>query len=79
MITYLDIAKRLLRKFKKYKISQIPWEENEKADALSKLASTTTCIRSKAIPVAHLTKPSTAEPMEVMIAEIRPNPRDWTI
>ncbi|KAK0587887.1 hypothetical protein LWI29_030645 [Acer saccharum] len=68
MITYLDIAKRLLRRFKKYKISQIPREENEKADALSKLASATTCIRSKAILVAHLTKPSTAEPIEVMIA-----------
>ena len=26
MITYLDIAKRLLRKFKMYKISQIPRE-----------------------------------------------------
>ncbi|KAK0591347.1 hypothetical protein LWI29_000356 [Acer saccharum] len=78
MITYLDIAKRLLRKFKKYKISQIPREENEKEDALSKLASATTCTRSKAIPVAHLAKPSTAEPMETMIAEIRPNPGDWT-
>ncbi|KAK0596905.1 hypothetical protein LWI29_020009 [Acer saccharum] len=73
MITYLDIAKRLLRRFKKYKISQIPREENEKANALSKLASATTCIRSKAIPVAHLTKPSTAEAMEVMIVEIRPS------
>ncbi|KAK0592270.1 hypothetical protein LWI29_016138 [Acer saccharum] len=56
MIAYLDIAKRLLKKFKAYRISQIPREENEKADALSKLASATTSIRSKAIPVAHLTK-----------------------
>ncbi|KAK1563327.1 hypothetical protein Q3G72_026076 [Acer saccharum] len=77
MITYLDIAKRLLRRFKMYKISQIPLEENKKADALSKLASATTCIRSKAIPVAHLTKPSTAESTEVIVAEIRPNPDDW--
>ncbi|KAK1575959.1 hypothetical protein Q3G72_009727 [Acer saccharum] len=78
MIAYLDIAKRLLRKFKVYRISQIPQEENEKADALSKLASATTSIRSKAIPVAHLTKPSTAESEEIMIAEIRPSPGDWT-
>ncbi|KAK0602972.1 hypothetical protein LWI29_000043 [Acer saccharum] len=78
MIAYLDIAKRLLRKFKVYRISQIPREENEKADALSKLASATTSIRSKAIPVAHLTKPSTAESEEVMIAEIRPSTGDWT-
>ncbi|KAK0596580.1 hypothetical protein LWI29_016986 [Acer saccharum] len=74
MIAYLDIAKRLLRKFKMYKIFQIPREENEKADALSKLASATMSIRSKAIPVAHLTKPSTAEPEEVMITEIRLSP-----
>ena len=70
MITYLNIAKRLLRRFKKYKVTQISREENEKADALSKLASATTCIRTKVIPVAHLTKPSTTEPMEIMIAEI---------
>ncbi|KAK1576232.1 hypothetical protein Q3G72_012078 [Acer saccharum] len=50
---------QVTRRFKKYKVTQIPREENEKADALSKLASATTCIRSKAIPVAHLTKPST--------------------
>ncbi|KAK0573154.1 hypothetical protein LWI29_003713 [Acer saccharum] len=78
MIAYLDIAKRLLKKFKTYKIFQIPREENEKADALSKLASATMSIRSKAIPVAYLTKPSTAESEEVMIAEIRPSPSDWT-
>ena len=36
-------------------------------------------IRSKAIPVAHLTKPSTAEPEEVMITEIRPSPGDWIV
>ncbi|KAK0585732.1 hypothetical protein LWI29_033235 [Acer saccharum] len=78
MIAYLDIAKKLLKKFKAYRISQIPREENEKADALSKLASATTSIRSKAIPVAHLTKPSTAEPEEIIIAEIRPSPGDWT-
>ena len=78
MTTYLDIAKRLLRRFKNYKISQIPREENEKADALSKLASATTGIRSKSILVAHLNKPSTAESGEIMIVEIRPSPGDWT-
>ena len=76
MIAYLDIAKRLLRKFKMYKIFQIPREKNKKADALSKLASATMSIRSKAIPVAHLTKPSTAESDEVMIVEIQPGPSD---
>ncbi|KAK0603822.1 hypothetical protein LWI29_009058 [Acer saccharum] len=59
-------------------VNQIPREENEKADALSKLASATTSIRSKAIPVAHLSKPSTEESEEIMIAEIRPSLGDWT-
>ncbi|KAK0586754.1 hypothetical protein LWI29_011713 [Acer saccharum] len=78
MIAYLDIAKRLLRKFIVYRISQIPREENEQADALSKLASATTSIRSKTIPVAHLIKPSTAESEEIIIAEIRLSPGNWT-
>ena len=72
MIVYLDVAKRLLKCFKVYKIIQIPREENEKVDALSKLASATTYIKSKIIPDAHLTRPSTAEPEELMIVEIRP-------
>ena len=29
--------------------------------------------------MAHLTKPSTVESVEVMIAEIQPGPGDWTI
>ncbi|KAK0583648.1 hypothetical protein LWI29_000919 [Acer saccharum] len=78
MIAYLDIAKKLFRWFKEYKITQIPREENEKADALSKLASAITCIRSKTIPVAHLTKPSTVEPEEIKVAKIQPYPNDWT-
>ncbi|KAK0587228.1 hypothetical protein LWI29_019474 [Acer saccharum] len=78
MIAYLDIAKKLLIKFKIYKIFQIPREENEKADALSKLASATMSIRSKAIPVAHLARLSTVKPKEVMVSEIRPVQGDWT-
>ena len=35
-------------------------------------------IRSKAIPVAHLARPNTAEPEEVMVSEIRPVQGDWT-
>ncbi|KAK0579206.1 hypothetical protein LWI29_022797 [Acer saccharum] len=59
-------------------VNQIPREENEKADALSKLPSATMSIRSKEIPVAHLTKPSTAESKEVMTVEIQPGPSNWT-
>ena len=72
MMAYLEIVKRLLRKFKEYKITQIPQEENERADALSKLASATSYVGSKTISVAYLSRPSTAEPEEFIIVEIRP-------
>ena len=41
MIAYLKLAKELLRRFKEYKIIQIPREENKQADVLAKLASAT--------------------------------------
>ena len=78
MMTYLEIPKRLLRKFKGYKITQISREENERANALSKLASATNCVGSKIVPVAHLARPSTAEPEEFVVAEIRPQSDNWT-
>ncbi|KAK0593716.1 hypothetical protein LWI29_011306 [Acer saccharum] len=41
MIAYLELAKGLLERFKEYRIVHVPREENEQADALAKLASTT--------------------------------------
>ncbi|KAK0574759.1 hypothetical protein LWI29_028594 [Acer saccharum] len=41
MITYLELAKELLGRFKEYRIAHVPREENEQADALAKLASAT--------------------------------------
>ncbi|KAK0603302.1 hypothetical protein LWI29_003521 [Acer saccharum] len=41
MITYLELAKELLGRFKEYRIVHVPREENEQADALAKLASAT--------------------------------------
>nr|GEV60832.1 DNA-directed DNA polymerase [Tanacetum cinerariifolium] len=47
MIQYLEKAKALINDFKKFSIKQVPRSKNKKADALSKIASTT---------FAHLTK-----------------------
>ena len=77
-MTYLEIARRLLKKFKGYKITQIPREENERADALSKLASATNCVGSKTVPIAHLAMPSTVKSEEFVVAEIRPQSDNWT-
>nr|GFB84268.1 reverse transcriptase domain-containing protein [Tanacetum cinerariifolium] len=47
MIKYLDIAKDLVNGFKTFSIIQVPQSKNKKADALSKIASTS---------FAHLSK-----------------------
>ncbi|GJQ94086.1 reverse transcriptase domain-containing protein [Tanacetum coccineum] len=47
MIQYLNKVKMLARSFKEFSIKQVPWSENKKADALSKIASTS---------FAHLSK-----------------------
>nr|GFC37122.1 reverse transcriptase domain-containing protein [Tanacetum cinerariifolium] len=47
MIKYMDIAKGLVSGFKTFSISQVPQSKNKKADALSKIASTS---------FAHLSK-----------------------
>ena len=65
MIAYLRLAKELLRRFKEYRIVQIPREKNEQADVLAKLASATVNIWPRTIPMAHLLRPSTTEQAEV--------------
>nr|GEV88116.1 reverse transcriptase domain-containing protein [Tanacetum cinerariifolium] len=49
MIQYQEKTKALINSFKKFSIEQVPRSENKKADALSKIASTSS---------AHLTKKS---------------------
>ena len=58
MLAYLDKVKNISRKIKDFKISQIPREENKKADALANLASTFDFISEKIIPLKFLANPS---------------------
>ncbi|GKE78124.1 reverse transcriptase domain-containing protein, partial [Tanacetum coccineum] len=55
MIQYMEKAKTLINGFKKFSIEQVPRSENKKADALSKIASTS---------FAHLTKQVLVEVMK---------------
>ena len=71
------MSEKIAQKFKEYHIPLILREENERVDALTKLASATTCIKSRTMPVVHLTKPSTAEPEELIVVEIRPHLNNW--
>ncbi|KAK0602564.1 hypothetical protein LWI29_034807 [Acer saccharum] len=54
MITYLELAKELLGRFKEYRIVHVPREENEQVDALAKLASAIINIWPKSISMIRL-------------------------
>ncbi|KAK0600343.1 hypothetical protein LWI29_013963 [Acer saccharum] len=65
MITYLELAKELLERFKEYRIVHVPREENEKADALAKLASATINIWPNNISMIRLLQPSIVKTKEL--------------
>nr|GFC56683.1 reverse transcriptase domain-containing protein [Tanacetum cinerariifolium] len=58
MIKYLEKVKNLTSTFKDLSIKQIPRGENKKADALSKMASTSFAHLSKQVPVEELKEKS---------------------
>ena len=64
MIQYLDKTKSLIQNFDKFTIKQVPRGENRKADALSKIASTSFAHLSKQILVETLKNKSISE-MEI--------------
>nr|GEY58216.1 reverse transcriptase domain-containing protein [Tanacetum cinerariifolium] len=70
MIKYLDIAKGLISGFKTFSINQVPWSRNKKADALSKIASTSFAHLSKQVLVEVLeTKSITGKEVTAVIEE----------
>nr|GEV50134.1 reverse transcriptase domain-containing protein [Tanacetum cinerariifolium] len=73
MIKYLDIAKGLVSGFKTFLICQVSWNKNKKADALSKIASTSFAHLSKQVLVEVLeTKSMTAKEVTAVIGEEGP-------
>ena len=64
MIQYLDKTKSLIKNFDKFSVKQIPKGENRKADALSKIASTSFAHLSKQVLVETLKNKSISE-MEI--------------
>ncbi|GJX37173.1 reverse transcriptase domain-containing protein [Tanacetum coccineum] len=61
MIRYLEKVKALTGGFKAFTIKQIPRSENKKADALSKIASTSFAYLSKQVLVEELKEKSISE------------------
>ncbi|GJS53453.1 reverse transcriptase domain-containing protein [Tanacetum coccineum] len=61
MVQYLDKVKTLAKSFKEFSIKQIPRSENKKADALSKIASTSFAHLNKQVLVEELKEKSINE------------------
>nr|GEY14575.1 reverse transcriptase domain-containing protein [Tanacetum cinerariifolium] len=73
MIKYLEIAKSLVSGFKTFSISQVPRSKNKKADALSKIASTSFVHLSKQVLVEVLeSKSITGREVATVIEEEGP-------
>ncbi|GJU53089.1 reverse transcriptase domain-containing protein [Tanacetum coccineum] len=69
MIKYLEKVKNLASTFKEFSIKQVPRGENKKADALSKIASTSFAHLSKQVLVEELKKKSIDEKEVLAVVE----------
>ncbi|GJW76754.1 reverse transcriptase domain-containing protein [Tanacetum coccineum] len=69
MIQYLEKVKTLAGNFKKFSIKQVPRSKNKKADALSKIASTSFAHLTKQVLVEELNKKSINEVEVLAIVE----------
>ncbi|GJR72596.1 reverse transcriptase domain-containing protein [Tanacetum coccineum] len=69
MIKYLDKVKNLASAFKEFSIKQVPRGENKKADALSKMASTSFAHLSKQVLVEELKEKSIDEKEVLAVVE----------
>ncbi|GJY79880.1 reverse transcriptase domain-containing protein, partial [Tanacetum coccineum] len=73
MVQYLDKVKTLAKSFKEFSIKQIPRSENKKADALSKIASTSFVHLNKQVLVEELKEKSINEKEILDIVEEEDN------
>ncbi|GJS94675.1 reverse transcriptase domain-containing protein [Tanacetum coccineum] len=69
MVQYLEKVKTLTSNFKEFSIKQVPQSENKKADALSKIASTSFAHLSKQVLVEELNEKSINEKEVLAIVE----------
>ncbi|GJZ49367.1 reverse transcriptase domain-containing protein [Tanacetum coccineum] len=69
MIQYLNKVKTLARSFREFSIKQVPRSENKKADALSKIASTSFTHLSKRVLVDELKEKSINEKEILVVVE----------
>uniref|UniRef100_A0A803PCH1 RNase H type-1 domain-containing protein n=1 Tax=Cannabis sativa TaxID=3483 RepID=A0A803PCH1_CANSA len=65
MVAYLSKIRDLLSQLKGYRIKQIPREQNDIADALACIASSSITDKANLVPIQLLEKPSIVVPEEV--------------
>ena len=73
MILYLQKVRELLKKFVLVRVKHVPKEENTRADALAKLATTLQEDLSGSTPVENLAEPS-IDHCDVVVAPIESQP-----
>ncbi|GJS69359.1 reverse transcriptase domain-containing protein [Tanacetum coccineum] len=69
MVKYLEKVKTLAKAFREFSINQVPRKENKKADALSKMASTSFAHLSKQVLVEELKEKSVNEVEVLAVVE----------
>ncbi|GJY43459.1 reverse transcriptase domain-containing protein [Tanacetum coccineum] len=69
MVQYLEKVKGLTSNFKEFSIKQVQWSENKKADALSKIASTSFAHISKQVLMEELKEKSINEKEVLAVVE----------
>nr|GFA00227.1 reverse transcriptase domain-containing protein [Tanacetum cinerariifolium] len=77
MIKYLEKVKNLASTFKEFSIMQIPRGENKKADALSKIASTSFAHLSKQVLMKELREKSIDEKEILAVEKLTPIISPW--
>nr|GEV27604.1 reverse transcriptase domain-containing protein [Tanacetum cinerariifolium] len=77
MIKYLEKVKNLASTFKEFSIKQVPRGENKKADALSKMASTSFAHLSKQVLVEELKEKPIEE--KDLLAKLTPFTSPWPL
>ncbi|GFZ11448.1 hypothetical protein Acr_22g0008460 [Actinidia rufa] len=79
MITYLGEVKAASAKIRKFKIHQIPREDNKEADALANLASIFEFISNRCIPLEFLANPSIGVANQILQTDENPTWMDEII
>uniref|UniRef100_A0A803NA50 RNase H type-1 domain-containing protein n=1 Tax=Chenopodium quinoa TaxID=63459 RepID=A0A803NA50_CHEQI len=73
MIAYLEVAKKLIKEFKEFKIEHVPRNLNTEADALANLGSHINPEEFGTIPLVHVLSPAIEKESTMSVYEVQTN------